>query len=124
MKPAILRLTPRALRDIDARVDFVARFPGGKPEERRHDIHAAFQEICEFPERHPIEVRRRRSGLKLRRHQVKQFTIVYAYLPPEHKRPWSIVTVRAVQHRRIKDVFFGVRENTLAEEEPTLYRTV
>lgn len=112
MKAIILRLTPRALRNIEERVAFVARFPGGKPEERRRAIHAAFQQICEFPERHPIEVRRRRSGLELRRHDVEQFAIIYAYLPPVEKRPCAIVTVRAVQHRRTKDVFFGVRENS------------
>jgi hypothetical protein len=93
----------------------VARFPTGKPDERRRAIHAALDRICEFPEQHPITVRRHRSGLELRRHYVDQFAIVYAYLPPVKERPWAIVTVRAVQHRRIKDVFFGVREDTLGE---------
>lgn len=115
MKPIILRLTPRARRDIEKRVAFVARFPSGKPDERRRAIHAAFDKICEHPERNPVGVRRRRSGLELRRQNVDQFVIVYAYLPPVKERPWAIVTVRAVQHRRIKDVFFGVRENTVNE---------
>ena len=34
MKRVLLRLTPRARRDIEERTGFVARFPGGKPEER------------------------------------------------------------------------------------------
>lgn len=120
MKRVILRLTPRARRDLEKRVAYVARFPGGKPDERRHAIHEAFQRIREFPELHPIEVRRRRSGLALLRHHVDQFAIVYAYLPPVEGRPWAIVTVRAIQHRRIRGVFFGVRENTLGRETEPL----
>src|SRR3954467_8246943 len=108
MKPIILRLTPRARRGVEKCVGFGASFSGGKREERRRDIHAGFDQICEFPQRHPVEVRRRRSGLELRRHHVRQFTIVYAYFPPDKERPWAIVTVRAVQHRRIRNVFFGV----------------
>lgn len=33
MKPVILRLTPRARRDLEKRVAYVARFPNGKPDE-------------------------------------------------------------------------------------------
>jgi len=124
MKPIILRLTPRARRDIEKRTGFVARFPGGKPEERRREIYAAFNRICEFPERHPVEVRRRRSGLELRRHLVRQFAIVYAYLPAIEERPWGIVTVRAIQHRRVRDVFFGVRERGAVDDGPQPYLTV
>jgi hypothetical protein len=105
-------------------VGFVARFPGGKPEERRREIYAAFQRIREFPERHPVEVRRRRSGLELRRHPVGQFAIVYAYLPSVEERPWAIVTVRAIQHRRVRDVFLGVRENGPPDDGTLPYRTV
>jgi plasmid stabilization system protein ParE len=114
MKSTLLGLTPRARRDIESCVNFVGRFPRGKPEKRRSEIHAAFRGLCEFPERHPVERRRRRSGLELRRHQVSQFTIVYAYLRPIEQRPWGIVSIRAVQHRRVRDVFFGVRENSTA----------
>jgi plasmid stabilization system protein ParE len=124
MRRVILRLTPRARRDVESRVAFVARFPSGKPEERRREIYAAFEQIRQFPERHPIEVRRRRSGLELRRHPVRQFTIVYAYFPPDKERPWAIVTVRAVQHRRIRNVFFGVREKGAVDDGPLPYRTV
>jgi len=124
MKPIILRLTPRARRDVEKCERFVASFSSGKPEERRRDIYAGFGQICEFPKRHPVEVRRRRSGLELRRHPVRQFTIIYAYLPPDKERPWAIVTVRAVQHRRIRNVFFGVRETGGLDDAPVPYRTV
>jgi len=124
MKRTILRLTPRARRDVESRVAFVARFPSGKPEERRREIYAAFDRIRQFPERHPVEVRRRRSGLELRRHPVRQFAIIYAYLPPDGERPWAVVTVRAIQHRRIRNVFFGVREKAGLDDAPVPYRTV
>lgn len=124
MKRVLLRLTPRARRDIEERTGFVARFPGGKPEERRREIYAALQRIREFPEQHPVEVRRPRSGLALRRHHVNQFVIVYAYLPPVGEQPWAIVTVRAIQHRRVRDVFLGVRENATADDGPLPYLTV
>ncbi len=112
MRPILLSLTARARRDIEGCVNFVGRFPGGKPEKRRREIHAAFHRLCEFPEQHPVEVRRRKSGLHLRRHHVAQFTIVYAYLRPMDTRPWGVVTIRAIRHRRVKDAFFGVREES------------
>lgn len=123
MKPAVLRLTTRARRNIEDCIAFVGCFPTGKPERRRREIYPAFQQICDFPEGRPIEIRRRRSGLALRRYHVSQFTIVYAYLPPVATRPWAIVTVRAVQHRRIRNVFFGVREESIAPGSAG-YRTV
>jgi plasmid stabilization system protein ParE len=110
MKPARLRLTPRARRNIEECIAFIARFPRGKPEERRREIYAAFRQLCEFPERHAIEVRRRRSAIALRRHQVDQFTIIYAYLRATDDQPSGIVSIRAVRHRRIADAFLGVRE--------------
>jgi plasmid stabilization system protein ParE len=87
MKRVIVRLTPRARRDIEKRVAFVARFPCGKPEERRSEIYAALERIRQFPEQHPVKIRRKRSGLELRRHDVSQFAIVYAYLRPVEERP-------------------------------------
>jgi plasmid stabilization system protein ParE len=124
MKRVLVRLTPRARRDIEKCVDFVASFPGGKPEERRREIYAAFDRIREIPELNAVEVRRRRSGLELRRHQVSQFTIVYAYLDPIEGQPWSVASIRAVQHRRVRDVFFGVRENAPAAADALGYLTV
>jgi plasmid stabilization system protein ParE len=114
MKTTVLRLTPRAHRDIEDCVGFVARFPRGKPERRRREIYAALQSLCEFPERHAIQVRRSRPGLELRRHDAAQFTIVYAYLAATAARPWGVVAVRAIRHRRVRDAFLGVRETAAA----------
>jgi plasmid stabilization system protein ParE len=115
MKPARLRVMPRARRDIEECVKFVAQFPRGKPEARRREICAAFRRLCEFPELHAVEVWRRRSGIELRRHHVGQFAIVYAYFRPTEDRPWAVVTIRAVRHRRVADAFLGVRESVSAK---------
>ena len=37
-RSALLSLTRRANKDIDDLINFVGRFPRGKPEDRRHDI--------------------------------------------------------------------------------------
>ena len=109
-KPVLLSLTPRARRDIDELVRFIGRCPRGKPEHTRRRILDACMRIRDFPELNPVEVRRRRSGIELRRYNVPQFSIVYAYFPPVDSRPWGIVTVRGARHLRVENVFFGVRD--------------
>ena len=76
MKKVLLRLKPQVSRDIDELARFVARFPRGKPEQARGSILGACVRLQDFPRSHRVEVRRRRSGLELRRCIVRQFAIV------------------------------------------------
>jgi plasmid stabilization system protein ParE len=111
MKPPIdLRLTRRARRDINDCVQFVRRFPRGKPEDRRQDLIRGLALIRESPERNPVEVVREKSGIELRRQNVRQFAIVYSYFHPDDARPAGEVSIRAVRHWRVRNVFLGVRE--------------
>jgi plasmid stabilization system protein ParE len=117
--PALLSLTRRARRDIDECVRYVSRFPRGKPEDRRRDIYRGLNAICASPERSRVEVRRRCSGIELRRYPAAQFVIVYTFFAPTEACPAGLVSVRAVQHWRMRDVFFGVRDGNTPD-----YRTV
>jgi hypothetical protein len=38
--------------------------------------------------------------------------IVYAYFKPTTSRPNGLVSIRAIRHRRVRDVFLGVRDTS------------
>lgn len=106
----LLHWMPRVSRDIDDCLAFVGRQPRGKPEDRRADIDRAIDAICAHPELRPEAVYRPESGLWLRRRSAAQFVIVYAYIPAEEPGRPNIVSIRAVRHGSVADVFEGVRE--------------
>jgi predicted phage gp36 major capsid-like protein len=54
------------------------------------------------------------TGIELRRCISAQFAIVYAYLRPTERFDMGVVSIRAVRHSRVKDVFAGVNEPTAA----------
>lgn len=108
--PSHLDLTPRVLEDIDDCLAFIARQPWGKPADRWQDILRGIGEIQIIPKRHRVLARRPHTGIELRRHAVAQFAIVYSYLEPNDEFPGGVVSIRAARHRRVKDVFMGVRQ--------------
>jgi hypothetical protein len=101
---------PRVATDIVRCIRFIAQQPWGKPAERRRDIARGFLEIRRGPELNEISARRPRIGLELRRHNAAQFAIIYAYVRPSSKYPNGAVSIRAVRHARVKNVFSGVKE--------------
>lgn len=109
-----LRLMPRAHRDIEDCVRFITRQPWGKPQDRERDIYCGIAAAHRWPFRSPVRVYRPRSGISLRRISAAQFVIVYAYIGPSEFAPNGIVSIRAVRHRRVRDVFLGVREPVVA----------
>jgi hypothetical protein len=66
------------------------------------------------PRLNRIGVRRPLTGIELRRFGVAQFAIIYAYFPPSQRFPNGIVSIRAIRHWRVKDVFSGVKVPVLA----------
>lgn len=108
-QPIHLSFTRRARREIDECVHFVARIPRGKPADRRNDLIRGLEFVREFPERNPVEVRRR-TGIELRKHYARQFAIVYSWFKPNEDCPGGEVSIRAVRHWRVRNVFLGVRE--------------
>jgi len=100
----------RVSSDVKRCIDFVRRQPWGKPADREHDIDVAIEKIREFPRRCRVTVRRRWRGVELRRFGAAQFVIVYAYFRPSARFPEGLVSIRAVRHRRERNVFAGVRE--------------
>ena len=105
-----LRQMPRVTRDIKRCLRFIARQPWGNASDRERGIDRGILEILRWPELNKVRVRRRRLGLELRRHNAAQFTINYAYIPPNSEFPRGMVTIRAVRHTRARNVFSGVRE--------------
>lgn len=74
------------------------------------DIRKGVERIRELPARNPVRARRPQLALELRRQGAAQFAIIYAYLPPSTEFPGGVVSIRAIRHRRVKNVFAGVRE--------------
>src|SRR6187402_2189167 len=85
-------MMPRVTGDIDRCLDFVGRQPWGKPDARRP------------------EVLRTDTRLWLRRYRVAQFVIIYAYLESRDPSLPDVVSIRAVRHMRVANVFAGVKE--------------
>ena len=106
----VVHQMPRVVEDIDRCIGFVAQQPWGKPDDRCQDILKGIEAICEGPELNEVSARRRATGLKLRRHNVAQFAIIYAYVPPSTKFPKGVISIRAVRHAQARDVFRGVKE--------------
>jgi hypothetical protein len=105
-----LHVMPRVDADIDRCLEFVARQPRGKPDDRRFDIGRGIANVLARPEGNRVVAWRPLTGLELRRCNVAQFAIIYAYLRPTEGFPRGVVSIRAVRHSRVKDVFAGVRE--------------
>ena len=110
----ILHTMPRVFKDIRRCVQFVARQPWGRPADRARDIWQAVSQILEGPELNEVGARRPSLGFDLRRHNAAQFAIVYTYIPPNMECSRGVVSLRAVRHSRVKNVFSGVREPATA----------
>jgi hypothetical protein len=105
-----LHAMPRVKRDIKRCLDFVARQPWGRTNERLLDIDRGIEKALLRPEANRVEAWRPLTGLELRRCNTAQFAIVYAYLQPTEQFPRGVVSIRAVRHSRERNVFAGVKE--------------
>jgi hypothetical protein len=117
-----LDLMPRVPDDIDECLEFIARQPWGKAGDRRRDILRGIRETRFEPKRNAIKARRRDTGLELRRHNAAQFAIIYAYFEPDPEFPNGVVSIRSVRHRRVRNVFGGVREPAWSGQGPSDHR--
>jgi hypothetical protein len=68
-----------------------------------------FIAILRYPGVGPVRMRRPSIGLEFRGRSAAQFVIVYAYLRPNGRLPNGCVSLRAIRHRRVRNVFSGVR---------------
>ena len=109
-----LHMMPRVHSDFDDCLKFIARQPWGQPNSRRRDLLKGFKAILRYPGLGPVRVRRPSIGLEFRSRSVAQFVIVYAYLRPNGRFPNGCVSLRAIRHRRVRDVFSGVRDQHVA----------
>jgi hypothetical protein len=100
----------RVDQDIDALLEFIAQQPWGNRIARECDIWDGITAILDGPALNAVGLRRRDTGIELRRHNTAQFAIIYAYYEPSQEYPHGLVSIRAVRHSRVKQVFRGVRE--------------
>lgn len=107
-----LEQLPRVRQDIEELLDFVGRHVRGNPTARAADIDRAIQAIRQGPECNEVSVRRRKSGVELRRQNAAQFAIIYTYFAPSADMPRGVVSIRAIRHSRLRNVFRGVREDS------------
>ena len=105
-----LHTMSRVSDDLRECSDFISNQPWGRPDERRKDIARAVDAILRWPTLGAILVRRPSEGLELRRRRAAQFAIIYAYFPPGPQFPAGCVSLRAIRHRRVRNVFHGVKE--------------
>ena len=108
--PPLLHSMPRVKGDIKRCLDFVGRQPWGKPSDRELDISQSIEEVLANPEANRPELRRPDTGIWLRRCNAAQFVVVYTYLPSGDPDLPGVVSIRAVRHRRVENVFAGVKE--------------
>jgi hypothetical protein len=113
-----LHAMPRVDRDIKQCLAFVRRQPWGKPNDRKLDIRRGIEKALARPEANRVGSSRPETGLELRRCNAAQFVIIYAYLRPTVRFDTGVVSIRAVRHSRVKDVFSGVREPTATYAQP------
>ena len=109
LSPDVHRM-PRVARDIEQLLAFVTRQPWGDPTGRKKDICCGIDQIMAHPRRNRVCIQRLETGIELRRHNIAQFAIIYAYVPPDGEHPHGLVSIRAIRHRRVNNVFTGVRE--------------
>jgi hypothetical protein len=114
-----LRMVARAKRDITQCLSFIADQRWGDPHGRRLDIFYAMDLICVLPQGRRVEHTRKSSGARLRRCSAAQFVVIYAYFKPTKPWPTGLVSIRAIRHRRVRNVFSGVRDTS--GELPPLY---
>ena len=108
MPPVKLWLTPRARKDLADCMAYIQSQTWGRPHLRLFEIMQALQQLRWVPERRRVE-RYLRSGIELRRTCAAQFVIIYCYFKPKSPIQRGLISVRAIRHRRVRDVFNGVR---------------
>lgn len=111
-----LHVMPRVHDDLADCLSFIDSQPWGDSEARYCDIDKCIDDIIRWPTARPVGVRRPSLGLELRRRNAAQFSVIYTYLPPGPRFPAGCVSLRAIRHRRVRNVFHGVKE-----PEPVAY---
>jgi hypothetical protein len=105
-----LHSMPRADRDIRRCLAVVGREPLRNPSSPESDLSLGIARALAWPEANPADLWRSTPGIRLRRAIAGQFVIFYTYSLPFNGFPYGIVSIRAVRHSRVKEVFSGVGE--------------
>jgi plasmid stabilization system protein ParE len=115
-KKAELQWMPRVLGDIERCRRFLRRQPSRRPLDRIREVANGIRAVQENPELNRVRIRHPTTLLEMRRHNVDQFVIIYAYFRPCESLPRGMVSIRAIRHAREEDVFWGVNDPAAAPD--------
>lgn len=110
MRTPFVHIMPRVKSDIRRCIAFLKKQPYGQPRARQAEILLAIDRIYRLPRANRVCHIRRDTGIKLRKRHIAQFVIIYAYIEPNDVLPDGMVSIRAVRHRRMRNVFRGVKD--------------
>jgi hypothetical protein len=110
LKPPSIHYQRRVKRDIERLLMFIRQQPWGNVEARRKDIEDGIARIAAAPLLCPVSSYSPNANIALRRLNIGQIAIIYAYFPPTPAEPGGGVSIRAVRHANERDVFHGVHE--------------
>ena len=110
MKPLpYVHRMPRVKADIKDCLSFrESRYGSGAT--RKNEILVALKRVYAHPKARRVALRKSRVDVELRAHHVAQFVIIYAYFEPNAVMPYGMVSIRAIRHRRVRNLFYGVKD--------------
>ena len=107
---AKVEYTADARHDMKRCRQFLRRRSPGNVTRRIRGVMSAIRTVSATPKINPVRKVAPETGLHLRRHNIAQFAIVYAYFEPGASEPRGLLSIRAIRHAGEDDVFWGVRE--------------
>jgi plasmid stabilization system protein ParE len=105
-----LTYKPRVKRDLRRCLQFLRRKTSGRVSRRLRELVDGVRRVRASPLLYPVRQISHESGAELRRYNVAQFAIIYAYFGPTPSLPYGEVSIRAIVHASEGDVWLEVRE--------------
>jgi plasmid stabilization system protein ParE len=106
-----LSYMPRVRQDLRRCRRFLRRKTPDRALRRTAEVFKGVRQVRANPLLYPVRTVHPETGAGLRRHNVAQFVIIYAYFNPSPSTPSGEVSIRAIVHASEADVWFGVRES-------------
>jgi hypothetical protein len=91
-----LSYLPRVRRDMRRCLQFLRRKASGRAAKRMAEVMEGVRRVRANPLLFPVRKIHPETGAELRRHNVAQFVILYAYFGPTPSLPYGEVSIRAI----------------------------
>ena len=116
-----LSYSPRVRADLRRCRQFLRRQASGRVSKRIRELMKGVRRVRASPLLYPIRAIHPDTGAELRRHNVAQFALMYAYFKPTPALPYGEVSIRAIAHASEADVWLEVRERGHSETRRSLF---